>query len=247
LHYFIKAICYFKTHSHFNMKEEIKESLAADVEAGISRRSFLGFAGVAGAAVLLSACDKEDDAVEPVDEGTVDLGSGDTGLLNFAYALEQLEAAFYVRVCSSFYADASEREKALLQDVRRHEIAHRELFRTALAGNAIPDLEFDFGSINFNDRTSVLSAAKEMEDTGVAAYNGAGKLMATPENLKLAAKIVSVEARHAAYFRELISVNSFSDTADANGVDASISPVDVLTLVSKYFKTKVSGKNLPKA
>ncbi len=30
--------------------------------------------------------------------GTVDLGSGDTGILNYAFTLEQLEAAFYTQV-----------------------------------------------------------------------------------------------------------------------------------------------------
>ncbi len=231
------------------MKEEMKENtVEVTATAGVSRRHFLNYAGFAGAAMLLaSSCKKDDDDnVEPVEEGTVDLGSGDDGLLNYAYALEQLEAAFYVKVCTAFYGNITDIEKARLFDIRAHELAHREWFRNMLGTRRIQDLEFDFGSVNFTDRTSVLVAAKEMEDIGVAAYNGAGKLMIVPENLAMAAKIVSVEARHAAYLRNMVSPNSFSDTADANGIDLEMSPPDVLSAIGKYLKTKISAKSLPK-
>lgn len=233
------------------MKEETKGNPAAEITTGaaVSRRRFLNYAGLAGAGMLFAAsCKKDDDdVVEPVEDGTVNLGSGDAGLLNYAYALEQLEAAFYVKVCTAYYVDVTDLEKAYFTDIRGHELAHRELFRNIIpVADRIPDLEFDFSSINFTDRTSVLMAAKEMEDIGVAAYNGAGKLIIVPENLKLAAKIVSVEARHAAYIRNLVSDNSFYDTVDANGVDREMSPLDVLSAVGKYLKTKVSGTNLPK-
>ena len=35
---------------------------------------------------------------------TVNLRKGDIGILNYAYALEQLEAAFYIKVATSFYS-----------------------------------------------------------------------------------------------------------------------------------------------
>ena len=37
----------------------------------------------------------------------VDLGSGDTGVLNYAYALEQLEAAFYTQLLAAPYSRMS--------------------------------------------------------------------------------------------------------------------------------------------
>ena len=40
-----------------------------------------------------------------------DLGSGDIGILNYAYALEQLEAAFYTMVIDSPYARHQRRRK----------------------------------------------------------------------------------------------------------------------------------------
>jgi hypothetical protein len=47
-------------------------------------------------------------------------------------------------------------------------VAHREWFKKVLFLNKIQDLalEFDFSSINFSNRNSVLKAAKTFEDTG---------------------------------------------------------------------------------
>jgi hypothetical protein len=93
----------------------------------------------------------------------------------------------------------------------------------------------------------VLGAAKTFEDLGVTAYNGAGKLIMNPDYLVLAGKIVSVEARHAAYIRDLISNGSFADSTaiDANGLDLARTPSEVLTLAAPFVKTKINASNLP--
>jgi hypothetical protein len=209
-----------------------------------SRRKFLGYGAMAatGLAIVISSCDKDDDK----DSG-IDLGMGDFGILNYAYALEQLEAAFYTRVLQSPYSGGSTAELALIADIRDHEIAHREFFKNALGTNKIQELQVDFSSINFADRSSVLGAAKSFEDLGVSAYNGAGKLITNGAYLTLAGKIVSVEARHAAYIRDLISNGSFADNTviDANGLDKSRTPAEVLAMANVYLTTKVSARNLP--
>ncbi len=135
----------------------------------------------------------------------------------------------------------------LLKDIRDHEIAHREFFKNALGSNAIKDLVPDFSSVNFRSRDSILGTAKAFEDLGVSAYNGAGKLITNPDYLTIAGKIVSVEARHAAFIRDLISNGSFADSTviDMNGLDKSNTPPDVLAIANTYLKTKVSGKYLP--
>jgi len=134
-----------------------------------------------------------------------------------------------------------------LTEIRNHEVAHREFFKNALGSSAIPDLEVDFSSIDFASRNSVLGAAKAFEDLGVSAYNGAGKLIANADYLLLAGKIVSVEARHAAYIRDIISNGSFADmeVVDANGLELSREPNAVLNIASTYLKSKLSAKNLP--
>lgn len=226
-------------------KKDIREAQAANP----SRRKFLLYTGaLAGAGLLMESC-RKNQQIDPVQNppDTVNLGSGDLGILNYAYALEQLEAAFYTQVALTPYSGITSAEMSLLGDIRDHEIAHREFFRNALAGNAIPALEVDFSSIDFSSRSSVLGTAKAFEDLGVSAYNGAGKLIVNPDYLVLAGKIVSVEARHAGYIRDLLSNGSFADSTvvDANGLDMSRDPSEVLGIASAYIKTSVTGKDLP--
>ena len=212
----------------------------------VSRRNFLRYAGAttAGGMLLVAACKKDDDDMA---NGGVDLGSGDTGILNYAYALEQLEAAFYTQVVLTPYTGITDNEKALMTDIRDHEIAHREFFKTALGAGAIAGLEVDFSTIDFTSRTSVLGTAKAFEDLGVSAYNGAGRLISNPDYLVLAGKIVSVEARHAALIRDLISNGTFADNTvvDANGLDKSRTPAEVLAIAGTYVKTKINASRLP--
>lgn len=187
--------------------------------------------------------------IEPVRQGAVDLGKGDTGVLNYAYALEQLEAAFYTQVVSTPYSGMSAAERVILTDIRDHEIAHRELFKTALGKKAIPALQANFTTINFNNRASVLGTAKTFEDLGVSAYNGAGQLLDKGDYLLLAGKIVSVEARHAAAIRDLLQPMSASfsgdDVVDANGLDMAKMPSEVLAAAAPFIRGQINASNLP--
>ena len=133
----------------------------------------------------------------------VPLGAGDIGLLNYAYALEQLQAAFYTAVIANLYAGASADETQILTDLRDHEVIHREFLKALLETNAIQELQIVFDSVDFTSRDSVLSAAKDIEDLGLSAYNGAGFLFEESDNLLAVGKIVSVEARHSAVIRDI--------------------------------------------
>lgn len=216
--------------------------------AQLSRRKFLGYAGAAtGLMAVAAACTPEQSLPGMRTDAGISLGSGDIGILNYAYALEQLEAAFYTQVIMSTYANITASEKALLTDIRDHEIAHREFFKRALGTSAIPMLEVDFSKIDFGSRDSVLNTAKAFEDLGVSAYNGAGRLIVTPAYLVLAGQIVSVEARHAAYIRDLLSNGSFADNTivDMNGLDGAKKPSEVLPIAAMYLKSSIDASQLP--
>ncbi|MDB5014527.1 MAG: Tat (Twin-arginine translocation) pathway signal sequence containing protein [Daejeonella sp.] len=232
-----------------NLKNNEGELLTAQdnfLSSKVHRRSFLQYAGVGAAGIALVAAGCKKDKNTGLDSG-VDLGSGDIGILNYAYALEQLEAAFYIQVALTPYAGITTLESSYLTDIRDHEVAHREFFKNALAGKAITALEVNFSGIDFSKRDSVLATAKAFEDLGVSAYNGAGTLIKSPNYLLLAGKIVSVEARHAALIRDLISNGTFAnnEVIDMNGLDKSRTPIEVLTIASAFIKTKINASNLP--
>ena len=180
----------------------------------------------------------------------MNLGSGDIGVLNYAYALEQLEAAFYTQVVATPFTGITSEETAILSDLKLHEIAHRDFLKAALGASAIKNLTVNFSSIDFTSRTSVLNTAKAFEDLGVPAYNGAGKLIVDANYLLIAGKIVSVEARHAAAIRDLLNPNSADFAGDdvvtaANGLDVSRTPSQVLAIADTYITDTIDASNLP--
>jgi hypothetical protein len=235
-------------------KESSLESLpgiGTKLMTPMKRNTFLKYAGVSAAAtgLIIAGCSDDDDNNNNM-PGGVDLGSGDPGILNYAYLLEQLEAAFYVQVLMSPYSGITAAETAILKDIRDHELAHRDFFKAALSSAAIADVEFNFTSINFSDRASVLGTAMVFEDLGVSAYNGAGKLFESKDYLLIAGKIVSVEARHASAIRDLLKPNTAyyagDDVVTVNtGLDGAKSPAQVLDAAKTYVKNSIAFDKLP--
>ena len=211
-----------------------------------TRRRFLGMLGAAGTIVLLpsvfTGCSDDDGITDPtLDPNAYRLDlSNDTGILNYAYALEQLEAAFYtVALTSPGYAALSSPEQEVLSDLRKHEVIHREFFKQALGTAAIPSIAFNATTVAslMTDRATLLKSSQLLEDTGVSAYNGAGKYLTAAANLLLAGKIVSVEARHAAAIRDIRdgtngTLFAGDDVVSAAGLDVKAEPSTVLASVA---------------
>ncbi len=235
--------------------------------AHTNRRNFLKISGltIAGTGLFLAGCSNDDDPNPPVGgnlpgirNGKFDLGAGDFGILTYAYALEQLEADFYTKVVNATgFTSFPEEDQMILTDIYKHELIHKEFFKAALSGalpnpstQLLPNLAFNYGTLNFSDRNSVLATSKTLEDTGVAAYNGAGRLITNPEYLLLAGKIVSVEARHASAIRSLINPNSKDFAGDdivngTTGLDVQKKPSEIIAAAGGFITTEFTATFLP--
>jgi|AntDeeMinimDraft_5_1070356.scaffolds.fasta_scaffold00137_3 hypothetical protein len=259
-----------------NKKVKVEEAVSKN---GNGRRRFLKMSGlaVAGTGLLIGCSDDDDfnpengggpDPDPDPDPEPFDLGSGNLGILNYAYALEQLEAAFYQQVLDgSYWMNAESGEKQFIEDVRNHEVIHRDFFKTAINAAVsdptlvLPQLDFDFSSVDFGSRSAVLGTSVVLEDTGVKAYNGAGKLIDVSDQagvtyLNLAGKIVSVEARHASRFRNYVNPGSTAFANDdvltsIDGVgpafDKALMPSEILGAVDNtgFVTTEFTATNLP--
>jgi hypothetical protein len=243
--------------SHNLQTDGADDKLAQPLYTPIKRRSFFMYAGAtAGATALVLAGCKDDDKPTPdPNANRVNVGTGDFGVLNYAYALEQLEAAFYTRVRTGNYymMTATAAEKQVLDDLYYHEVIHRDFLKAAITANMgtpIKDLEVEFSAIDFNSKASVLGTAKTFEDLGVAAYNGAGKFLNNATFLVIAGKIVSVEARHAAVIRDLLAEGTFVDSdvvnIATNGLEKSMEPSAVVTAANNFLKegSKLNVSNI---
>ena len=171
--------------------------------------------------------------------------ANDFGVLNYAYALEQLEAAFYTAVVADaqFTTTFPANEQRLLTDLRDHEIIHREFLKAALGTNAIPALTFNLGAVNLRSRLSVLNAARDFEDLGVGAYNGAARFLSDAGLLTLAGKIVSVEARHASAIRDLLQPRSGNFAPQA--FDPALPPATVLGVAAPFIRNQITLTGVP--
>ncbi len=131
------------------------------------------------------------------------------GLLNYIYVLQQLEADFYTQAVSTYYNTISATELTLLTDVRDQEIAHKEFIQKQLGTNAMAAIAPNFSASVFANRTSLYTFAYQLEDLVVAGFNGAAGLFSDSDYILILNKMVTVEARHSAYFHDLITANSF--------------------------------------
>ncbi|MDF7813256.1 ferritin-like domain-containing protein [Hymenobacter sp. YC55] len=226
----------------------------------MQRRSFFRAAGatLATSTLVLAGCKDDEEPATPVVNNVIAFNGFDTttrqpiddGVLNYAYLLEQLEAAFYQKVVASPPADLLPGELAYLTDLRDHELIHREYLKALLGSKAYDvslaaPLEFNFSSLTLTTRVGVWTAARQLEDIGVAAYNGAGKLLVVTSNLLALGKLASVEARHAALVHEILQSDSFASTVGADGLDDAKTPTEVIELIKSFLPVEVSVAALP--
>jgi rubrerythrin len=135
----------------------------------------------------------------------------DVRVLSLALRLEYTEAAFYAEALAN--GILSDELRTYAEAVLAHEEEHVGFLRQALGSDAPDRPSFDFGRAT-RDPDAFTRTAITLEDLAVAGYNGQATNL-TPATLAAAAKIVSVEARHAAWIREIAGQVAAPDAVDA--------------------------------
>jgi hypothetical protein len=158
-----------------------------------SRRNFLRNSGLAlgGAAVAGGLLPRAAMAASP---------KGDVAILNFALTLEYLESAFYAAALKG--AGLTGEHKRFARLVHQHEAAHVTALKKALGPAAVKRPTFGFGSA-VAGQSAFTSTAIVLEDTGVQAYQGQTPFITSKAVFEAAISIHPVEARHAAWIRNL--------------------------------------------
>jgi rubrerythrin len=181
-------------------------------EASLSRRRLiaLGLAG-SGAALFGRA---------PRAAAASGLVGSDVAILNYALVLEYLQASFYTEAERSGALTGKTAEAARV--VGAVERAHVKAFRKLLGSQAVKRPLFNFQGTTEEQR-AFLKTAVALEDLAVAAYKGQAPKLRSKAVLAAAVGIHSVEARHAAWMRELFgyvpAVHAFDEPASRASID----------------------------
>ena len=173
----------------------VRETMDAATESAptslVTRAGLLG-SGLAGGAALLGLLAPRASAAT--------LSKGDIAILNFALTLEYLEATFYTRAENG---GALSGELATFASVvGAHERAHVAALQKVLGRRAVKKPRFDFRGTTAS-ASKFAATAQKLEDTGVAAYKGQAPKIRSDAILEAALAIHAVEARHAAWIRDI--------------------------------------------
>jgi hypothetical protein len=128
------------------------------------------------------------------------LSKGDLDILNYALTLEYLEAAFYAEAIKK--GEISGKALNFAKVTGEHEQAHVDALKQVLGSKAVKAPKVEFGDATGKDK--FLATAMTVEDLGVGAYQGQAPNIESTEVLASAGAILAVEARHAAWVRDII-------------------------------------------
>ncbi len=149
--------------------------------------------------------------------------NADVRALNLALLVEYAEAEFYAQALAAGALKGEVLKFA--EQVSAQESEHLAFLKKALGDKADPKPKFDFGD-RVKSQDQFAATAAELEDLAVATYNGQATNISRA-TLEQAAKIVSVEARHAAWIRSIVGEPPAPDATDTPQTEDQV--LDALT------------------
>ena len=181
----------------------------------LSRRGLLAAAAAGAGALVLGRSEAR---------AASGLSANDVGILNYALVLEYLQASFYTEAERSGALSGKTAQAATV--VGATERAHVKAFQKLLGSKAVKRPLFDFQGVT-EAQQAFLKTAVAFEDLAVAAYKGQAPKLRSSAVLAAAVGIHSVEARHAAWMRELFgvtpAVNAFDKPATKQNINRIVS------------------------
>jgi hypothetical protein len=177
----------------------------------LSRRGLLAAAATGAGALVLGRSEAR---------AASGLSANDVGILNYALVLEYLQASFYTEAERSGALSGKTAQAAKV--VGATERAHVKAFQKLLGSKAVKRPLFDFQGVT-EAQQAFLKTAVAFEDLAVAAYKGQAPKLQSSAVLAAAVGIHSVEARHAAWMRQLFgvtpAVNAFDKPATKQNIN----------------------------
>jgi hypothetical protein len=164
---------------------------------GTTRASFLRTAALGGTAVLSTLL------APPVASAQLT----DVKILNFGLRFERLQATFYTQAEElGTIGDMSDRKQKWARTLGAHERAHVKILKQVLGPKAGPRPTFDFGEDNETDAAFTRTAVA-MEDLTVALLTGIVPQINDRGITAALLGLLTVEARHAAWARNITGAN----------------------------------------
>jgi rubrerythrin len=174
--------------------QEAAEPVDPPTRAAFLKKAGIGLGAVAGSGAVLGAL--------PSLASAASIPASDIAILNFALTLEYLEAAFYAQAKSNNVGSGQQDLTAFINVVAKHEAAHVAYLKNALGAKAVAKPKFDFKDA-VTSQTKFAATAQVLEDTGVQAYLGQAANIKNKKVLAAAGSILPIEARHAAWIRDI--------------------------------------------
>jgi rubrerythrin len=195
-----------------------------------SRRQFVGLAAAGIGAALFTGTRAASAAALP---------ASDLSILNYALVLEYLQASFYTEAERS--GALSGKTAAAARVVGATERAHVNAFLELLGSHAVKRPSFDFQGVT-EKQQAFLKTAVAFEDLAVAAYKGQAPKLKSRAVLAAAVGIHSVEARHAAWMRELFGItpaaNAFDKAASRGHINRIVASTHFIVQTPKLKRRR---------
>ncbi len=202
--------------------EEAAHEVSTDTRTGFLRKAGLGGAALLGGGALMGALPELASAAA--------IPASDIAILNFALTLEYLESAFYSEAVSNGKLTGETLRFAHV--VANHEHTHVQFLKGVLGAQAVATPTFDFQGTT-SDMGMFQATSDALENTGVHAYLGQVGNIKNKTVLMGAGRILPVEARHAAWIRDIrFSGGTSTGTTPAPaGFEDGFTMSQILTIV----------------